>query len=142
MLIDYRSTRRTLAISPLAAPSNPRSPPNRRGTIWRPIRAIAAMGPARFARSPTSFLASVSNAAAAETQKAKPRVSIKWCVLNSSGGHVYNVMALTAGKAVQIAMQNYKRASADFRAEHDMESASAVPYDDFWTRDRLDALSA
>lgn len=60
-------------------------------------------------------------------QKTKPSTSKTWAVLDSKGKHAYNIKAKTAEKAVKIARVTWQGSSPDFKAEHDLTVAEAVP---------------
>jgi DnaJ-class molecular chaperone len=76
-------------------------------------------------------------------QESKPAAKgVMWAVLDSNGVCAYNQKATTKAKAVAKSLKTYARASAAFQAEHDMTKATAVPYDEYWTQDRIDAAHA
>ena len=73
-------------------------------------------------------------------QSAKPSKSITWSVLDANGLCFYNVKAPTAVQAVQKALVMFTKASDEFRVEHDLTSVVAVPYEEYWTPERIEEL--
>jgi len=77
------------------------------------------------------------------TQENKPAPKgEKWAVLDSNSVHTYNIVAVNPNKAIEKAMKTYARACAEFKAEHDMANAVAVPYAEYWTPERVEAVRA
>ena len=73
-----------------------------------------------------------------KTQVSKPSVSVKWCILNEAGEHVYNMNAPTQAKAIKKAHATLNKAEDDFAKRHAGE-LFAVPYDEYWTPERIKA---
>lgn len=74
-------------------------------------------------------------------QKTKPSIGVLWAVLDSSSSHAYNIKARTANEAIKKAKVTYARASEEFRAEHDMSNAYALLAEEYWTPERVAAVS-
>lgn len=78
-------------------------------------------------------------------QKGKPSTSTPWVVLSRDRAtgepkHAYNVSAKSAEQAVAKALVTYSGASPAFKDEHDMSAPVAVPSQEWWTPERLEAL--
>jgi DnaJ-class molecular chaperone len=74
-----------------------------------------------------------------KVQATKPSISVKWCIINEAGEHVYNINAPTQAKALKKARDTIAKASADFQERHKPETFCAVPYDEYWTPERMRA---